>query len=302
MIKKQSHFNNFDHLKDFLNTKKLLKLEEAFENKKIYSSNPTKTNTYSHTDDGYLIVDTTWNLLPDKPTITYKFNSHGFRSPHFKNLNNDKINILYAGCSHTVGEALPIELTWPAILSEKIFQKNTNIDFYNLSFFGDGIDMSIKNIMSFIREFGKPNYIFICFPELSRSIKFDSDIDCYRKTFPGTEWFNKKNEDFQIQETISYKYENNIFIYSILIKLFEDFCKEANIKLYWQTWNFKDIELYNSLGFDNFIDIQYKSMDEIIKRKNINNLKFWDLAADKMHFGTAWTTLVAELFFEEFIK
>jgi hypothetical protein len=56
--------------------------------------------------------------------ITYKFNSYGFRSDEF---NSGELGVMFIGCSHTVGIGLPLESTWPYIVSTSLKLKNYNL-------------------------------------------------------------------------------------------------------------------------------------------------------------------------------
>jgi hypothetical protein len=55
--------------------------------------------------------------------ISYKFNSHGFRSDEFSN----KPSMVSLGCSHTCGVGLPLENCWANIVSNSLNLKNFNL-------------------------------------------------------------------------------------------------------------------------------------------------------------------------------
>ena len=57
-------------------------------------------------------------------TITYQFNSFGFRCDEFSISNK---NILFLGCSFTCGIGLPYEDTWAQIVSQKLRLTNCNL-------------------------------------------------------------------------------------------------------------------------------------------------------------------------------
>ena len=61
-----------------------------------------------------------WN----KHNITYKINQHGFRSPEFK---KDEPNILFLGCSFTVGIGLDLTNTFSHIVSQTLGLQNYNL-------------------------------------------------------------------------------------------------------------------------------------------------------------------------------
>jgi len=56
--------------------------------------------------------------------ITYDINEYGFRSPSFYDSNN---NIVFLGCSHTTGIGLPLEKTFPYLISEKLGMNLCNL-------------------------------------------------------------------------------------------------------------------------------------------------------------------------------
>ena len=61
-----------------------------------------------------------WNKLD----ITYKINQNGFRSPEFK---KDEPNILFLGCSFTVGIGLDLTNTFSHIVSQTLELQNYNL-------------------------------------------------------------------------------------------------------------------------------------------------------------------------------
>jgi hypothetical protein len=93
-------------------------------------------------------------LERDKHSIDYHYNSSGYRCSEF---NDQKIMIL--GCSETFGYGLPVEKTWPYILSEKM-----NMDYVNLAKPGDGLQAQVIKAFQFFKEYHNPKYIFGVFP------------------------------------------------------------------------------------------------------------------------------------------
>jgi hypothetical protein len=68
----------------------------------------------------------------DHEPFHYRFNSQGFRADEF---DTNTPGILYLGCSFTLGEGLPAELTWPWLVS-----KSTNQLCWNLGQCGGAMD------------------------------------------------------------------------------------------------------------------------------------------------------------------
>lgn len=250
-----------------------------------------------------------------KPHFEYKINRHGFRSQHFKNLNKEDINILYSGCSWTFGMGLPEEYMWTSILSNKLKSLNDkNIESFNIGYRAFSIGLIIKNVMSFIRTYGKPNYLFIVFPDSGRDFIFNKYNNSYSAVDP--RYFEYISE-FYSDYAKSYNYETNILKYCELIKMLEDFCIESNIKFLWTTWYYPDYEIYKNVGFENLIDtdinflqadpgfyriFNYNSFTESYPYDNIDMLPYWSVARDLVHPGTAWTNHITKEFFNEIIK
>lgn len=93
----------------------------------------------------------------DNP-ITYKFNSHGFRSNEFSN----KPSIMFLGCSHTVGIGLPVEATWPYIVSQKL-----NLEMCNLGLSSGSCDSAFRIANHYVSKI-KPQVVFLLAPDQAR--------------------------------------------------------------------------------------------------------------------------------------
>ena len=219
----------------------------------------------------------------------------------FKELDNKKINILCSGCSFTFGEGLPEEAIWPTILSKKIkFLYNQDVDVYNLGYPGHSIDSIIKNVLSFIKLYGKPNYLFICFPSISRYITFEKEnLNFPYKVFhPNLINMKNKISKFAEKELKNYKEENNIFNHFLLIHLIEEYCLSNDIKLMWTTWETEESFMYEQIDFNNYIlaEVDYK---KTFVNKNIENLPYWKIAEDGGHPGSSWNFYLSNIFEKE---
>ena len=279
-------YDNFNNLKDFLNNNKVFNLEK------------NKIIDYEVDSDKYVYTKL-WENKSQNLTITYKLNNFLFRSRHFEKLNLNNTNILFGGCSQTFGEGLPEEYVWTNMLIKKLKKENTfnNITDYNIGMTGDSIDLCIKNVIGFIEEFGKPNHIFLCLPDIGRSIFYSDRYKEYSIFYmnPGFLYLKDLQKRNMLQ---NYKYEDNIQRHSLTIKLFEKYCSEAGINLFWTTWDTQDAKLYNELNFSNFVYLEGLDPDVLRKKKNVNSYKFWDIAEDKNHFGSSWTSYLSNKFFE----
>lgn len=253
--------------------------------------------------DGYYIIKDYWNNNKSNGIdFNYRLNNFHFRSDHFQQLDTNKTNILYAGCSFTFGEGLPEELTWSYMLSNKISKLyGKEVQSYNLGYMGHSIDLNIKNIYSFINMFGIPDYIFICFPPISRHNIFSNKSQEYMVGIVSDRWktedpkLSGSEVDVQLEYNNNYQYENNIYTHSLLIRLLENFCLLNNIKLIWTNWHLEDNFLFKNLNFNNYIetDIDYFNTKTI---KNINNLPYWSIGQDGAHPGSSWSEYLSNIF------
>lgn len=266
-------------------------------------------------ENGYFISDwvASGNYAEDlNCPVIYRINKDGFRSDHFKIIDEKNISILFGGCSWTFGEGLPEEYTWTKMLCNKISNKlNKKVDYFNTGYMGSSIDLIIKNTMAFIREYGKPNYIFLLLPDMARKTRFNKLTNDYYKAFPHPDWIAKEKSHAQKKYTLEYEFENNVYDSLNLLHLFEDYCSESNIKLLWGTWFSPEKYYYINSRFKYFID-----QDDIVKNfkeslsidskdeyyPNLKNLPYWRVAKDNCHPGTAWTHFIVEVFFQKGVE
>ena len=248
-------------------------------------------------NDGYLILKNFKDneIKNEELPFEYRINKHGYRSNNFIEFDQDKIGILFSGCSHTFGEGLPNESIWPTILEEKL---SLNSQSYNLGVGGASIHLIIKNLYSFIRNYGKPKYIFLVLPAISRSIKYDKDLSIYRNILAHS---HKKYKKF----LKNFIYEDNVLLATTLIFMLEDYCKEAGINLYWTTWSHEDLDIYDKLDFNNYIYFDSDSLNSMVDNdiiKNESGMPYWKLARDNEHMGSAWQHAVSDLFMNKIQK
>jgi hypothetical protein len=95
--------------------------------------------------------------------ITYNYNSYGHRCKNIANIDLDNY-ILFSGCSHTYGEGLELEQTFPYLISEQL-----GMDYYNLGLGGTGIDVMEYNLLTWFRTIQKkPKFVVIQWTDHSR--------------------------------------------------------------------------------------------------------------------------------------
>jgi len=225
------------------------------------------------------------------------YNDYGFRSPKFKN----NIEYLFSGCSVASGLGLPIEETFPYILS-----KTLQVEYNSVARYGDSIPGQVSKIFSYINEFGNPKNIVALFPDFNRFLTFNNQtllasqsfFDSYdEKTFI---WANNTSEnDFRTKEYMNFMIKNTTTVSSEqnprgiykrplvandviteemshmyagqYIDMLSLYCKAAGINFVWSTWDSTTNNLVNKVCFNNYISCSPDSWD---KNSSVDN--FYD--------------------------
>ena len=194
---------------------------------------------------------------PDKEcsqddTVRYYFNSLGFRSDEFIKNHNGK-HILFAGCSETEGYGGNLESSWPYMVYSELCKKEKISGFFNLSKGGWGHEIIISNIMAYINDYGKPDKIYILLPNIGRIYQWEDSDDgkekyLYKYFFSDTvREKDKKTRANAPLRTLTVEEQRNIFVtFTLLMKLFEDYCISNNIELFWSTWDYSDAVNYDN--------------------------------------------------------
>ena len=281
------------HWKDFLNLKNIDTLDTR-----------TMPSSVSQRDsNGYYLTNNVGHkLVVPGPEVMYKINMDGYRTRHFEYFDNSKDTILFAGCSWTFGEGLPLGYTWPHLVAQNF----ENPDHYNIGYMGMSINHIIKNIYSFIRSYGKPKYLFICFPDIGRNLYYSESLQSYIKAYPNTSFIGGKDKDRE-RYTLEHQSENNLLLATTQISALEDYCIEAGINLVWTTWVYSDYAIYKNLEFKFLMDPDtsfVQSNPSYNKSKNPyypnpDNLPYWEEAKDGAHPGTSWNRHISKKFIEK---
>ena len=187
--------------------------------------------------------DLTYYMSTDNPQIAYKNNSYGYRCEEF---NGQKI--LALGCSNTHGHGLPIELTWPYMLSKKM-----NLSYSNLATGGDGIQAQVIKAFQYFKEFGNPDYVFGIFPLFRIEVPYvlkkfgisgtSSDSYADKKTskfiqqafLDELEFGKYAAAPYNAQEVLPSEFA--IFYNLMFIKMLDQYCESNNIKFLWSVYD-----------------------------------------------------------------
>lgn len=245
--------------------------------------------------DGYSIAQHSWIKTPaGEPSIEYRLNRHGFRSDHFKFPDPNAINILVAGDSLTFGEGVPAEYIWGNLLANRIYGKTKrNVSVTNLGVMGGSGRLAVRNIFSYIRNYGKPDFIFLLIPSVTRNIIYNEDLGAFTNFYSHVNKVTSRNKIIKRHTKFAIK-EDSMLLTTDYIRMLDDLCNELGIGLRWTSWEEMDYEQLSSLDFDSFVDYPHGYEPG----ENRLNLPYWHAALDGNHPGTAWNINMARTFFD----
>ena len=255
------------------------------------------------TENDYLYTDNIGCFgVIEGPQVVYKINKDGFRSNHFSEFNKDKDSILFGGCSITLGEGLPEDLTW-----YKQISKELSIDsFYNVSSTGASTRLIVKNILTFIRKYGSPKFIFVLFPDFARDLQYDLTSKKIVSCLVHPQWISapKKFITHKVY-TLNYSEEYGAFNAIEHIRILEDVCNYLGIKLIWSNWSKPANDVLENIKFRNYFKIDgsfsFNDKDKAYDSNKIDEeVPYWSVAQDGIHPGSGWNKRVAENFINEF--
>jgi len=258
------------------------------------------------------------NILKDHTVpgedIEYKLNEDFFRSETFKKLDPSFINIVVAGCSWTFGQGVPATHTWHALLGKHIENKlGKPVKVHNLGIMGGSSHLAIKNVISFIELYGKPDYVFFAFPGWYRDIGFNK-IGTFAMNVSTAMPSNKDKDEQEVIKNFVNRFDElsskNAFFTQI--HLTELYLNSAGINFRWIMTSLNGEDLSEAFGFSNQVVINHTFLpntarrsptSDLEKHPNVDGLEYWQLAKDGFHPGIAWhddaaTTIFKDLFDE----
>ena len=224
--------------------------------------------------------------------IVYKHNNYGYRDEDF--IKNKPADLLTLGCSHTYGFGLPIEKTWPSLLSQDL-----NVTMHNLGVSGDSAIGQVHHAFWYFENVGVPKKIAALFPLQrmllmavpEKNLPFNPSFYSINKTFFENKNFKKYSKaPHIIEETMSP--ETSILYTFLAISILQSFCKVNNIEFVFYIFENNDIKEFidkDSNFFNNFCNLDlifFKSKD---CHKEYQDDILFDSAADRKnnnpHFG-----------------
>ncbi len=209
-------------------------------------------------------------------SVRYYFNSLGFRSDEFTDSHNGE-HVLFAGCSETEGMGGNLDSCWSYMTYKKLSETSKLSGFFNLSRGGWGHDVIIPNIIEYINKYGKPDKIYMLFPNLSRDFEWmgeENEEEIYVYSIKSA-YYNQNNfilPDGKIRKRQTLKEQRTLIVKFInLLKLFEEYCISNDIELKWSTYMILDGENYESLNvFKNFVNMS-GTKEGVLKSDHILN-------------------------------
>ncbi len=251
------------------------------------------------------LIDKNWKKYDN--SVKYLYNSMGFRCDEFKKEHSDT-HILFSGCSETEGVGDNIENNWSYLLFNKINQKIKTTGYFNLGKSSSGFNRIINDVIVYTQKYGKPDIIFILFPNIARWTEWISDDVGYKSI--GVAPNNNKKEKVDIDTTSIKQQRDLILQFVLLIRLLELYCKDNDIKLYWSSWDITEENNYNNLqsinSFNRFVNFNLelfinKILKEATEQEKIIKEKNYIFRRDG-HLGQVFHNHFAEKFFNYFIE
>ena len=269
---------------------------------------------------------------------TYQYNSSGLRCDEFTKNHNGK-HILFAGCSETEGMGHKLENTWAHQVYSKISENEKCSGFFNVGVRVLTIAAINRQITNYILEYGKPDLLFINYPDFYRFSKWNEEKLIWEPGF-GLEtvasynlkdkFFLKDFKDAKLNDTESFLIDDNLneeiintsqfangkmmsaeymsdernsdFVVNSIqnLMLMEQFCKIMGISILWGTWDqYSAATIRQSDLFNRYVD--FGNMRNTYKWAEENGYTTKDLSArDIGHMGVACHKYWAEQILDKY--
>ena len=137
----------------------------------------------------------------DNHNFTYKFNSHGFRCNEF----TDHPNIIFLGCSHTVGVGLPVDKTFAQLVSKKL-----NLQCINLAVAATSNDTAFRLARYWIPKMN-PKIVVVMSPDPARFelITSKNKVNFMPKPTPEPQYTGFYNDWIMCDDNLKLNQEKN---------------------------------------------------------------------------------------------
>lgn len=149
----------------------------------------------------------------DETSITYTFNSHGYRTREFNFQSTDPVT-LCLGCSHTMGVGHNVEYCWPSLMADYWPSRTV----YNLGQGGSTGDTVVRILANAVNCFANIQEVFILWPHNTRFEIVDHN---QRVQYYGN-WSITPETMFLYEDEVGeYRYQKNKLIVELLSQIHE---------------------------------------------------------------------------------
>lgn len=224
-----------------------------------------------------------WN----QKNIRYDFNEHMFRTSHDFSKLKDGEFILATGCSHTVGSGIDYDSMYTTII-----EKELGIPVVNIAVISSDINVVLRNLAIWIKNFPKPKFIMVQIPEASRfSYMFGQGKINTVVTSGGT-----PKENFKTIETLGMQYYMMHEAGYTQLDLLQCILESYGIDTFY--FSIGEFSEYRNINFRKpILDIEQTADQKLVVHK-IRNPKMKLYARDGEHGGDLinlfWATSILE--------
>jgi hypothetical protein len=224
------------------------------------------------------------NELPQfDPVPGHKTNSYGYRCPEFRPLPNGGKNVVVLGCSHTFGEGLEDEETWPSLVAK---ESNKILRWWNLARPGGNADQMVRILIG-TEKVLFPKIIVACWPVWSRRER----LDLYSQNLTSNDVSLKvENNNTDRNNFLKNVFYLEKFAENVGAKTFHCFAQDV------YELN-KELQVLNNYTIKNCWPEWENHHLPGAKRKHIT---IPNLARDGAHYGIKHHQVFARLFLEKF--
>jgi hypothetical protein len=221
--------------------------------------------------------------------ITYKWNTHGFRSDEF--INDGRDSIIAIGDSSVIGIGLPVEHTWPSMLREKF----PNTKLYNLGLAAASSDYVVRAIAKTI-DVLCPRAVFVQWPFLSsrevsircRYLPYKIFLETYDDGATGITRMSRAADIFNDNSYIKYQFDKNCI-------MLQEICKSRKIPL-------QEINLCQNEDLRSFDIYTYERDQDTCTDRHLGYEFGFPRARDKVHLGHEWNQYFADLLYSQYLE
>jgi hypothetical protein len=224
--------------------------------------------------------------------VQYRINKNGVIGQEF--IHNAQI--LTMGCSVTAGIGVGDEFAWPNIVRQK-----TGMTLNSVAFSGMSIPQISSAFFEFVLEYGKPEYLLILLPEITRQwvyvdehphrqrLSWDDEAQCFW-SHEGDGYLNKnrKGQHLLLKACI----QNSL---SSLIQI-SDACRLMGIKFVFYSWDEPSNKALELAAINGYFTKHEETFDDTKHQMNEKTKFFWNQGVDKAHVGALDHLRYAEKF------